>query len=91
VSQVSFMGKNESKYDGAWNDAIQLSESKKGIPQIKIGVLGHTNVGKTSLSRKFAKRVDINPNGKNLKTTGIDMFTVFLKVDIAKLVDKEIQ
>ncbi len=48
---------------------------------VKIGLLGNSDVGKTSLSRKFAKRVDIDVEAPNLKTTGIDMLNCYLKID----------
>lgn len=49
------------------------------------------DVGKSSLSRKFAKGENINPLAKNIKTTGIDMFNTFVKIDIAKILEKDIQ
>lgn len=73
-----------------WNEAISFADPQKGAVNIKIGLLGNTNVGKTSLSRKFAKRDNIDTNATNLKTTGIDMYTTFLKIDIGKLLEKEI-
>ena len=57
---------------------------------IKLGLLGNMDVGKSSLSRKFAKRESIDSSAKNIKTTGIDMFNTWCKIDIAKILEKDI-
>jgi GTPase SAR1 family protein len=64
---------------------------QKGVVKINLGMLGNTDVGKTSLSRKFAKGESADPKAKNLKTSGIDMQHIFLKVDLKMILKKELE
>lgn len=59
------------------------------VPNLKIGVLGNCDVGKSSLSQKFALRKEIDGVSK-LKTTGIDMFNCWLRICTEKLLKNEL-
>ena len=73
-----------------WEDCVQIITPVKGAPNVKIGVLGNTDVGKSSLSIKFTKRENIDGRSK-VKTTGIDQFHSYLKVDMASCVRRELE
>ena len=66
--------------DEPWNDVICITSKMKKVPCLKIGVLGNCDVGKSSLSQNFALREAIDGISK-VKTTGIDMFNCYLKIN----------
>jgi small GTP-binding protein len=77
-------------FEGIWNEAISLAEPKKGAVNLKVGLLGNTDVGKTSLSRRFGMREVPDDKARNLRTVGIDTVNCFLKIDLHKLLEPEI-
>ena len=66
--QVKSVEVEEIKYqhyeDEIWDLAISITEKKKDAPILKIGVIGNADVGKTSISRRFTERIEIDPDQK---------------------------
>ena len=59
-----------------WNQIFKRAEKKSGVTTINLGVIGNSNVGKTSLCRKFSRK--LTKTSAKIATIGVDVEYVYL-------------
>ena len=80
---------NSSDPDEIWNKLFTRVEKESNVPVIHIGIIGNSDVGKTSLVYKF-----LNKNFKlqpiKTKTIGTDIQVMYLSINDKQVVKVKI-